>query len=365
MKSYAAKIAITMKSISLICALLLLTVSAKKSCENGSCEKDPCEKIIDLKPISSADEFIANEKKFFFIESSDRPFLSARQLCSVESAYKHNPDSDIAVVLTSNTLDLKADKATCNIYKDLSDRVHFRHVDKTTFFTGTPLEDVYASGRLESSPHKIVHYSDAIRLVLIYKYGGWYADLDIIFLKTVEHLRNVIASDQLLMSDEERLGPDFWGTMVCNAVFNFDKGHGFLERAINGFGRFFDGHRWSSGGAEILNRSLMTQCGYDVDSKMHLMKSKFSKEQCNGVELLHPRAFYPWGYFDSHELNRMRSDEGWDEIFSDSFTVHFFATSGKGTGKILKPKNYGKERPALLYLALNNCPKAFDSVRLF
>ena len=39
-------------------------------------------------------------------------------------------------------------------------------------------------------------FSDAIRLALLYKYGGFYADLDVVVLKSISHLKNVIASDQ-------------------------------------------------------------------------------------------------------------------------------------------------------------------------
>ena len=39
-------------------------------------------------------------------------------------------------------------------------------------------------------------FSDAIRLALLYKYGGFYSDLDVVVLKGISHLENVFASDQ-------------------------------------------------------------------------------------------------------------------------------------------------------------------------
>ena len=49
-----------------------------------------------------------------------------------------------------------------------------------------------------------------------------------------------------------------------------------------------------------------------------------------------------------------------------SYAAHFYNSSrGDSNVKIMKPRYYGKERPALLYLALRHCPISFDSVRLF
>ena len=38
-------------------------------------------------------------------------------------------------------------------------------------------------------------FSDVIRLILISKFGGWYSDLDMVFLRQVTALANVVASD--------------------------------------------------------------------------------------------------------------------------------------------------------------------------
>lgn len=58
-----------------------------------------------------------------------------------------------------------------------------------------------------------VHYSDAIRLILIHKYGGWYSDLDMMFLKPINHLENVLSSDH---ADDVK---------VSNAIFHNSKGN--------------------------------------------------------------------------------------------------------------------------------------------
>ena len=43
--------------------------------------------------------------------------------------------------------------------------------------------------------HTYYFFSDVIRLLLLHLYGGWYSDLDIVFVKDVTKLENVVASD--------------------------------------------------------------------------------------------------------------------------------------------------------------------------
>ena len=42
---------------------------------------------------------------------------------------------------------------------------------------------------------RFVHSADALRLLLIERFGGFYADLDFVILKSLTGLHNVIASD--------------------------------------------------------------------------------------------------------------------------------------------------------------------------
>ena len=44
---------------------------------------------------------------------------------------------------------------------------------------------------------RYVHSADALRLLLIHRYGGFYADSDFVIFKDLTKLKNVIASDQV------------------------------------------------------------------------------------------------------------------------------------------------------------------------
>ena len=44
---------------------------------------------------------------------------------------------------------------------------------------------------------RFVHTADALRVLIINRFGGFYADSDFVILKSLKKLRNVIASDQV------------------------------------------------------------------------------------------------------------------------------------------------------------------------
>lgn len=169
-------------------------------------------------------------------------------------------------------------------------------------------------------------------------------------------------SDQVEESQIKFYGEDYYGSDVSNALFHFDKDHPILKAALHGFSRAFTG-RWSSGGPELLTIELNKICGYR--RKVMLTPKNFNPERCGGITVLPPKELYPVSWFYSLHLHKKMSDESWRQMFEDAYTVHFYHTSGSTDHKIMKPKYYGQDRPAWLYLGINYCPVSFDSVRLF
>ena len=45
------------------------------------------------------------------------------------------------------------------------------------------------------SPHQIVHKADALRLLLIHKFGGFYLDLDYVVLNDLSHYNNILVGN--------------------------------------------------------------------------------------------------------------------------------------------------------------------------
>ena len=147
------------------------------------------------------------------------------QACAIESAARNSPTLSVLVVLTSDKLDLSASNSTCHLYLRYKDRgnVHFRTVgDKSEFFADTPI-DASVRARIAASDTAVVHWSDAIRLVLVSKLGGWYSDLDMVILQDLAALpANCLSSDQATDSDLKQ-HPDNWGAGVSNAIFHFGR----------------------------------------------------------------------------------------------------------------------------------------------
>ncbi len=66
----------------------------------------------------------------------------------------------------------------------------YKKLDPVELFSKTPLALWWKSGNLEYSKFRTAHLADAARLALLWKYGGFYSDLDTISLKNFEPLNN-------------------------------------------------------------------------------------------------------------------------------------------------------------------------------
>ena len=68
--------------------------------------------------------------------------------------------------------------------------------------------------------HPDYHYSDIMRALVAYKFGGIYSDLDIVTLKP---LPDELPANFMVADVSRRLG---------NCFFKFEKGHPFLEKLM-------------------------------------------------------------------------------------------------------------------------------------
>ena len=77
-----------------------------------------------------------------------------------------------------------------------------------------------------------------------------------------------------------------------------------------------------------------------------------------------------WMQVNGHGRKKLFTDalpqEEWEEIFAQSRVVHYFQSSRKyGSTKILRPANYGRAAPSLLYVGMDRCPLSYWSARPF
>ena len=86
------------------------------------------------------------------------------------------------------------------------------------YIIGTPLEEWYFCSDWENGDYRVAHLSDALRLLTLYKYGGYYFDLDVIHLRPVwPRYRNFIVAEN------------------NTNVMHVDKGHEFIQKVLDEF----------------------------------------------------------------------------------------------------------------------------------
>ncbi|XP_059092020.1 lactosylceramide 4-alpha-galactosyltransferase-like [Tigriopus californicus] len=317
----------------------------------------PSTRIIDLPDLEGE---LPLETKVFFIESSGRDHLLHRQACSVESALSVSKTIRSVVTLTARQLNL-SHNATCQLYSRFNEpRLIFRRVDRAKIFKNTPIQPVFERGDLDRGPNQIVQNSDALRLLLIRKYGGWYADLDVVFMQDPSSWQNIITGDHhRVVGDGSVIGEN-----LNNAVFHFDKGHPYLELCLEQFAINFDPMVRLSGGPYTMSKALKKICGMEENSIINL--NTFTRDRCRGVGVVKQHLLYPLGWFEIDVFTSERKSRSqWAAKYNSSITIHLFNSIAGSDKVVLKPKFYGNDVPAYLYLAERFCPLCYNSVKRF
>ena len=118
----------------------------------GSRKKTMMVELIDIESedCSNINIYEQNHENLFFVESSGKDHLTARDACAIESAARNSGlAGQIIVAMTSPILDVMANNATCNIYKEYEGtHIFFRYVNIDTIFKGTPLYYYQLNGGL-------------------------------------------------------------------------------------------------------------------------------------------------------------------------------------------------------------------------
>ena len=157
------------------------------------------------------------------------------------------------------------------------------------------------------------------------------------------------------------------GHIVSNAMFHFEKEAPILEIALKYFNKAFNAQIWASGGPNLLQRCLLSICGFSPDVPVDgvmMTRERFSRERCQGVTVLDYKSFFPYGWMQHESLLKQKTRTDWYEILDQSYAVHFYHSSSlrHGNGNIIKrPKYYGAKKPAYLVLALDHCPISYWS----
>ncbi|KAM7299028.1 lactosylceramide 4-alpha-galactosyltransferase [Ixodes scapularis] len=245
-------------------------------------------------------------ENFFFVETSGISCLTSRQACSIESAARTNRGSTV-FLLTVRELE------QCSYMDHLRTLPNFKYlkIDVGSVVNGTPLDFWYTSSFWTASPFQTEHFSDALRLLILWKYGGAYADLDVMVLKDMAGLTSSLCRE---------LFP-----MVGNGVMRFQKEHPFLASCLVEFARAYTPQLFAHNGPRLLERTLDRLC-----PKKPVMHTPYFNV-CSGVTVLPHEAFYPVPYTEWRTLFQASSASHVLRLVSKSYTLHLWNSQSKST----------------------------------
>ena len=162
--------------------------------------------------------FVDQGEKAFFLETKGDNSLNYRQACAVESLALLNPDLPVYVLFANEHFDdTTVTLSTLQQYKNIK----LVHINLEEYVAKTPLESWNRDSGWKQGPYRASHLSDGLRMLTLFKYGGYYFDLDIIFTRPVKYYRNFAATE-----DENTLN---------GAALHAEKGYPFLKMAIEEF----------------------------------------------------------------------------------------------------------------------------------
>ncbi|CAJ2663236.1 unnamed protein product [Trifolium pratense] len=257
------------------------------------------------------------ESQFFMTWISSSSSFGEREFLSIESVFKVQPKACLTIL--SRSLDSIHGYKILKPFIDKGFKVQAIAPNLPFLFKDTLAESwLHELMKGKQDPGEIPLFqnlSNLIRLVVLYKYGGVYLDIDFILLKPLIGLRNCIGSQSM------DYGTKHW-TRLNNAVLIFDKNHPLLLKFINEFALTFDGNKWGHNGPYLVSR-VVERLG-----EKHGLK----------FSILPPFAFYPadWnkisGFF---KKPKDRSEAKWVEaklrqLSGETYGIHLWNKQSSG-----------------------------------
>jgi len=182
---------LTLKSQATNPVIQIQGIGETKCCINSERHRDVCGSSDCMWPCQFEPHGPFGGDRAFFHETSNANSLNVRQACAVESLALINPNLTINLLMTGE-IDFRTD--TMRALSKYGN-VRISRILLGEYFSSTPLEHWYFCTTWNYGPYAVSHLSDALRFLSLYKYGGYYFDLDVIMLQPVTKYRNFVAAD--------------------------------------------------------------------------------------------------------------------------------------------------------------------------
>lgn len=249
----------------------------------------------------------------FFIETNThREDFDPRQMCAVESAAYNNPLARVNVYTVRAKLNETLLKSYANIKLI---KLDFEHVFKSTVF-----EEWFKSNNktLFSSPFFYEHASDLVRVVLLWKYGGYYSDLDTITIKSIQPL---LRFNGAALQNEKPVE-------INNANLVFAKNHPFLLDLMDMMARSYNPYGWTANGQYKIEKTAYKFCNLTKLDSLILSKDLTDKTTSCDFSLFPKNYFAPFKWIrwknlfkENHRLEVAK--------FLNAYSIHFYSKLSK------------------------------------
>ncbi|KAL7741843.1 hypothetical protein ACLKA6_012061 [Drosophila palustris] len=289
-------------------------------------------------------------RSIFFLETScpHDPHLlqlTARQACAIESAALHNPNFQVFVLFASPRNQPQGESKEALIDAILSyPNVQLRRLNLMRYAEGTPIEDWLKGGQLFRSSYLIIHISDLLRLITLYRFGGIYMDLDVVVLRSLENVPLNYAGAE---SD----------THVANGVMSLAPtgfGHQFAASCLRDFQINFDGGDWGNNGPGVITRVAQTICG-----TKNITMMLQDRNRCHEFQVHDRNAFYAVPWTDWRHFFEPEFVEETLKRTKDSYLIHVWNKhSHQHSIRVGSSTAYGK-------IAEQNCPRSYAAAGKF
>ena len=153
-----------------------------------------CNVTLNLPKFSQEHSEVNNQ--LFFIESYGKSSFRGRQLCSIESALRFS-NYNVKVILLSSTLELRNPVICRHVNEFYPQKLQFYTKAKEELLKGLPVEGIiqrldWNASQVKRTRSQII---DLMRYSLLYKYGGFFLDLDVLVLRDLRRYRNSIGME--------------------------------------------------------------------------------------------------------------------------------------------------------------------------
>ncbi|KAJ7324985.1 hypothetical protein JRQ81_018005 [Phrynocephalus forsythii] len=262
--------------------------------------------LFSCKPVSKEllkqNDVMIKDRSIIFLETTENLQPRPLVLCSVESAARIY--SDRPVIFFMKGLDNQTmgnAKSSCPSLSFLSamKNVFLFPLHMEVLFQDTPLLSWYLQVNATQEKDWVYIISDAIRLAMVWKYGGIYMDTDVISIRPIP-VANFLAAQSSQFSS--------------NGIFSFQQHHTFLWDCMEDFVQNYNGAIWGNQGPFLMTRVLKKLC--------NLTDFKDTEDQkCHNISFLNPQRFYPIPYKDWKMYY-----EVWDSTpqFNISYALHLW-----------------------------------------